>query len=71
MAVNKVVYGTTVLVDLTTDTVKADKLVSGYTAHDKTGKAITGTLNVQNCYIGTGVPASSIGNNGDLYLDLG
>lgn len=40
---NKVVYGTTVLVDLTQDTVTADKLLQGYTAHDKSGALITGT----------------------------
>lgn len=41
--VNKVVYGTTVLVDLTEDTVTADTLMQGYTAHDKSGALITGT----------------------------
>ena len=44
MAVNKVVYGTTVLVDLTGDTVTADKLLKGATAHDASGEPITGTL---------------------------
>lgn len=43
MAVNKVIYGGNVLIDLTTDTVTADKLASGITAHDKSGKTITGT----------------------------
>lgn len=43
MAVNKVVYGNTTLIDLTADTVTADKLVLGYTAHDAAGNAITGT----------------------------
>lgn len=43
MAVNKVVYGTTVLVDLTEDTVTAATLMQGYTAHDKSGALITGT----------------------------
>lgn len=33
----------TVLIDLTSDTVIADKLLSGYTAHDKSGALITGT----------------------------
>lgn len=41
--VNKVVYGEDVLIDLTGDTVSADKLASGLTAHDKTGAKITGT----------------------------
>ena len=44
MAVNKVVYGTTVLVDLTEDTVTADKLLKGATAHDASGEKITGTM---------------------------
>ena len=44
MAVNKVVYGTTVLVDLTEDTVTPDKLLKGATAHDASGEPITDTL---------------------------
>lgn len=43
MAISKVVYGTTVLVDLTNDTVTSDKLLSGFTAHDKSGSVVTGT----------------------------
>lgn len=41
--VNKVIYGTDVLIDLTGDTVTADKMLSGYTAHDKSGAPITGS----------------------------
>lgn len=41
---NKVVYNDNVLIDLTADTVDAENLMSGYTAHDKTGTLITGTL---------------------------
>ena len=44
MAVSKVIYGTTVLVDLTGDTVTADKLLKGATAHDAAGEPVTGTL---------------------------
>ena len=44
MAVNKVVYGNTVLVDLTKDTVTADKLLNGVTAHDSTGAKVHGTM---------------------------
>ena len=44
MAVNKVVYGTTVLVDLTGDSVTPDKLLKGATAHDASGEQITGTM---------------------------
>ena len=40
---NKVIYGGDVLIDLTADTVSADQLLSGITAHDKSGEIITGT----------------------------
>lgn len=43
MGINKVQYGSTTLIDLTSDTVTADKLMQGYTAHDRTGALITGT----------------------------
>lgn len=43
MAINKVIYGSNTLIDLTSDTVTADKLAEGYTAHDKSGAVITGT----------------------------
>lgn len=44
MAVNKVTYGGETLIDLTGDTVTADKLVQGITAHDASGAEIIGTL---------------------------
>lgn len=40
---NKVIYNGTVLIDLTADTVTADKILAKYTAHDKAGNIITGT----------------------------
>lgn len=43
MAKNKIIFGEEVLIDLTSDTVTADKLAQGITAHDKTGTVITGT----------------------------
>ena len=41
--VSKVVYFGETLIDLTNDTVEASKLLSGFTAHDKSGAPITGT----------------------------
>lgn len=41
--INKVIYGDSTLIDLTADTVSADKLEKGITAHDKTGAIIAGT----------------------------
>lgn len=37
MAINKVIYGGETLIDLTGDTVTADKILSGFTAHDRGG----------------------------------
>lgn len=42
--VNKVVYGNQTLIDTSSVTVTPDKLLDGYTALDKTGQLITGTL---------------------------
>lgn len=41
--ISKVVYGGNTLIDLTSDTVAAAYLLSGYTAHDKSGAQITGS----------------------------
>lgn len=41
--INKLVVGNEVKFDLTSDTVTAEKLLSGFTAHDKSGAPITGT----------------------------
>lgn len=43
MAISKVVYGGNTLIDLTADTVKAEHLIAGYTAHGADGEKITGT----------------------------
>ena len=42
--VNKVIINNEVILDLTQDTVTTDKMVSGVTAHDKSGKQIAGTM---------------------------
>lgn len=44
MGNNFIIVGNETLIDLRADTVAADKLLSGYTAHDKSGAGITGTL---------------------------
>lgn len=41
--ISKVVYFGETLIDLTNDTIEASKLLSGFTAHDKSGAPITGT----------------------------
>lgn len=42
--VSKVVYGEEVLIDLTEDTVTPETLKKGFTAHDKSGAKIIGTM---------------------------
>lgn len=43
MAISKVIYGGETLIDLTADTVTADKMLSGTKAHGANGEQITGT----------------------------
>ena len=43
-SVNKVVYSGRTLIDLTNDTVTAAAMRKGYTAHDRSGAQITGTI---------------------------
>lgn len=44
MAINKVVYNNNTLIDLTEDTADASTILSGYTAHDRSGAAVTGAF---------------------------
>lgn len=48
MGYNKVVINGVTKVDLTGDSVSADKLLSGVTAHDKSGNEVIGTLQTRN-----------------------
>lgn len=70
MAVNKIVYNARVLIDLTNDTVAADKMLAGVTAHDKSGNQVTGSVAFGTVYTGSGAPDASLGADGDIYLDL-
>ncbi len=52
MAANKIIYGNTVLIDLTQDTVTPQSLLGGVTAHAKDGSIITGSFKgIQDPYI--------------------
>lgn len=42
MAINKVIYGGETLIDLTGDTITAERMLKGSTAHDKSGEVIEG-----------------------------
>ena len=43
MANSKIIFGGNILIDLTADTIKKDKLLKGYTAHGADGEPIEGT----------------------------
>lgn len=60
MPINKVVYGNNTLIDLTNDSVSADKMLVGTTAHNKSGEVINGTI--QNAE--QAKPSISIDDNG-------
>lgn len=70
MARNKVVYGGETLIDLTADTVTANTLLQGSTAHDRSGAVINGAVAFVTYYTGTADPSASLGNNGDIYLKV-
>lgn len=66
--VNKVVLGSSTLIDLTSDTVTPSTLMQGYTAHDRSGALITGTasggidgddLAYGGAYVGTAIVGSA------------
>ena len=48
MAINKVEYGSDVLIDLTADTVDETSLFNGATPHDMKGEPITATLDIDD-----------------------
>ena len=62
--VNKVVYGNNTLIDLSSDTVTADKVLTGYTAHDASGASITGTAGASVTGTNLTIPSSMGAVNG-------
>lgn len=72
MAVNKVEYGTTVLIDLTDTTATAADVAQGKIFYGRDGVRTAGTssgsVSGQGLYCGTSTPAASLGENGDLFF---
>ena len=58
--VNKVIFGNDVLIDLTSDTVTAADILTGKTAHDKSGAPITGTCDFDSDTTDADASASEI-----------
>lgn len=66
--VNHVVVNNDTIIDLRSDTVDASHLAQGYTAHDKSGAPITGTM----AESGGGIPAPNPISAGDtpVWMDI-
>lgn len=60
MANSKIIYNGQVLIDLTGDTVSAEKLLTGITAHGANGEVITGTCDYDVNSSGTTAAAAEI-----------
>lgn len=67
MAVNKVVYGSESLIDLTEDTVTADTVADGYTVHLASGVRTTGTAKYAASPVANG---NAVRTNGILYGEV-
>lgn len=66
--VNKVVVNGITKIDLTGDTIAANKLLSGYTAHDHTGAGITGTCTFDSDTSDANATADTILNSKTAYV---
>lgn len=75
MAVNKVIYGGSTLIDLSGDTVSADKLLAGYTAHAADGERIIGTMqaavDTRSCFMASDGSRMMDANGGYLKVQGG
>ena len=69
MAINKVIFGNQVKIDLTSDTVEQSKLLDGYTAHDASGEIITGTCTFDSDTTDANATASEILNTKTAYVN--
>ena len=69
MAINKVVYGNEVLIDLTADSVDAEHLLRGTTAHDKSGAQVTGTCTFDSDTSDADATASEILSTKTAYVN--
>ena len=65
---NKIIINGETKIDLTSDTVEVSKLLSGITAHDKSGAPITGTCTYDACTTDATAAASEILLNKTAYV---
>lgn len=68
MARSKIIINGQTYIDLTSDTVQADKVLSGYTGHKNDGSPFTGTVTFSEYHIVNEMPSTVV--DGDIYLKL-
>lgn len=68
MAKNKVVYYGQTLIDLTDTTATASDVVSSKYFYNAAGEKQSGSLTISTIRTGSGTPSSSLGSNGDVYI---
>lgn len=68
MGNSKIIFGGETLIDLTSDTVTADKLLKGFTAHGKDGEPITGACTFDSDTSSATATAAEILNTKTAYV---
>lgn len=69
MAYSKIIYGGKTLIDLTSDTVTADKLLTGITAHGADGELVTGTCSFDSNTTDANAKAAEILSGKTAYVN--
>lgn len=62
--------GTARFTDTSDANVTEDKMLAGATGYGAAGSKITGTVTVVHYYTGSGAPSASLGEDGDIYLEV-
>lgn len=70
MAINKVVYGGNTLIDITGTTATEADVKDGKAFYLANGVQGTGSLSFATYYTGSSVPSASLGEDGDIYLEV-
>lgn len=63
--------GTADFTDVSDTTATASEVLAGYTFHDAAGAAVNGSVVIQHYYTGSAAPSASLGEDGDIYLQIG
>lgn len=70
MAINKVEYSNTTLIDITDTTATANTVLVGSAFYDNSGTKVNGGVSFISYYTGSSAPSSSLGSDGDIYVQI-